>query len=157
MEKSKITIPTWVFISIIVLALAGIALSVFIGYRFHKFKSDAALRYSELEQLYKLESSTLSAELESSRLHATELERLISGIQSGVSELSELNKQSSESVRLLQSSNSVIGAIFAEYARRTEKVTAELERLTNNSGADGQLGSSDDRGSEDNDSGERRE
>lgn len=147
MEKSKVTLPTWLFVAILLLTLTGIGLSVFIGYRFYKYKLDAAVKYSELEQHYQLESSALSAELESARLHAAELERFIASIQSGVSKLSELNKQSTESIRLLESSNSVIGAIFAEYARRTEQVTTELEQLTSDAYRHGQLSESDDTGS----------
>ena len=117
MEKSKVTVPTWLFVIILLLTLTGIGLSVFIGYRFYKYKLDAAVKYSELEQHYQLEYSTLSAELESARLHSIELERFVESIQSGVSKLSELNKQSAESIRLREASNSVIGAICAEYAR----------------------------------------
>jgi len=146
-EKSKVTLPTWLFVAILLLTLTGIGLSVFIGYRFYKYKLDAATKYSELEQRYQLESSTLSAELESARLHSTELERFIEGIQSGVSKLSELNKQSAESIRLLESSNSVIGAIFAEYARRIEQTTAELEQLSSESYQYGRVSESDDTGS----------
>ena len=147
MEKSKVVLPTWLFVVILILTFAGIGLSIFIEYRFHEYKISAANKYSELEQQYKLESSALTAELESSRLHAAELERFIASIQSGVSKLSELNKQSTESIRLLESSNSVIGAIFAEYARRTEQVTAELEQLTSDAYRHGQLSESDDTGS----------
>ena len=147
MEKSKITLPTWLFILVLVLALAGIAFSVYSEYNLYKFKHDAATRYSELEQQYKLESASLAAELDSIRLHADELERFIESIQSGVSKLSELNKQSAESIRLLESSNSVIGAIFAEYARRIEQVTAELEQLYTESYQHGQLSEADDAGS----------
>lgn len=146
MEKSKITLPTWFFISILVLAIAGIAFSVYSEYNFYRFKHDAATRYSELEQQYKLESASLTAELESIRLHSNELERLIQGVQSGVSELSELNRQSTESAKLLESSNSVIGVIFREYARRTAKVTAELEQLTRNSAEYGFPSRADDNG-----------
>lgn len=146
MEKSKITLPTWFFISILVLAIAGIAFSVYSEYNFYRFKHDAATRYSELEQQYKLESASLTAELESIRLHSNELERLIQGVQSGVSELSELNRQSTESAKLLESSNSVIGVIFGEYARRTAKVTAELEQLTRNSTKYGLPSRTDDNG-----------
>lgn len=147
MEKSKVTLPTWLFVVILLLTFAGIGVSVFIRYQFYKYKLDAATKYSELEQLYQLESSTLSAELESARLHSTELERLVEGIQSGVSKLSELNKQSAESIRLLESSNSVIGAIFAEYARRIDQTTAELERLYAESNQRGRAGDPDDTGS----------
>lgn len=147
MEKSKVVLPTWLFVVILILTFAGIGLSIFIEYRFHEYKICAANKYSELEQQYKLESSALTAELESSRLHAVELERFIASIQSGVSKLSELNKQSTESIRLLESSNSVIGAIFAEYARRTEQVTTELEQLTSDAYRHGQLSESDDAGS----------
>lgn len=147
MEKSKVTVPTWLFVTILLLTLTGIGLSVFIGYRFYKYKLDAATKYSELEQLYQLESSTLSAELESTRLHSIELERFVKSIQSGVSKLSELNKQSAESIRLLESSNSVIGAIFAEYARRIDQTTAELEQLYTESYQHGRDSKSDDTGS----------
>ena len=147
MEKSKITLPTWLFILVLVLALAGIAFSVYSEYNLYKFKHDAATRYSELEQLYQLESSTLSAELESTRLHSAELKRFVESIQSGVSKLSELNKQSAESIRLLESSNSVIGAIFAEYARRIDQTTAELEQLYTESYQHGRVSESDDTGS----------
>ena len=147
MEKSKITLPTWLFILVLVLALAGIAFSVYSEYNLYKFKHDAATRYSELEQLYQLEASTLSAELESTRLHSAELERFVESIQSGVSKLSELNKQSAESIRLLESSNSVIGAIFAEYARRIDQTTAELEQLYTESYQHGRVSESDDTGS----------
>lgn len=147
MEKSKVVLPTWLFVVILILTFAGIGLSVFIGYQFYKYKLDAATKYSELEQQYQLESSTLSAELESARLHSTELERFVEGIQSGVSKLSELNKQSAESIRLLESSNSVIGAIFAEYARRIEQTTAELEQLSSESYQYGRVSESDDTGS----------
>ena len=144
MEKSKVTVPTWLFATILLLTLTGISLSVFIGYRFYKYKLDAATKYSELEQLYQLESSTLSAELESTRLHSAELERFVESIQSGVSKLSELNKQSAESIRLLESSNSVIGAIFAEYARRIDQTTAELEQLYTESYQHGRVSESND-------------
>lgn len=144
MEKSKVTLPTWLFVTILLLTLTGIGLSVFIGYRFYKYKLDAATKYSKLEQQYQLESSALSAELESARLHSAELERFVEGIQSGVSKLSELNKQSAESIRLLESSNSVIGAIFAEYARRIEQTTAELEQLSSESYRYGQASEPDD-------------
>lgn len=144
MEKSKVTLPTWLFVIILLLTLTGIGLSVFIGYRFYKYKLDAATKYFELEQRYQLESSTLSAELESARLHSIELERFIESIQSGVSKLSELNKQSAESIRLLESSNSVIGAIFAEYTRRIDQTTAELEQLYTESYQHGQASESND-------------
>lgn len=144
MEKSKVTLPTWLFAVILLLTLTGIGLSVLIGYRFYKYKLDAADKYAELEQQYKLESSALSAELESARLHSIELERFVEGIQSGVSKLSELNKQSAESIRLLESSNSVIGAIFAEYTRRIEQTTAELEQLNAESYKYGRTSEPDD-------------
>ena len=147
MENSKVTLPTWLFVTILLLTLTGIGLSVFIGYRFYRYKLDAATKYSELEQHYQLESSALSAELGSARLHSAELERFVEGIQSGVSKLSELNKQSAESVRLLESSNSVIGAIFAEYARRIEQVTSELGQLTSDAYQHGRDSKSDDTGS----------
>ena len=147
MEKSKVTLPTWLFVAILLLTLTGIGLSVFIGYRFYKYKLDAAVKYSELEQLYQLESSALSAELESARLHSAELERFVEGIQSGVSKLSELNKQSAESIRLLESSNTVIGAIFAEYARRIDQTTTELEQFYAESYPYGRDSKSDDSGS----------
>lgn len=144
MEKSKVTLPTWLFVVILLLTLTGIDLSVFIGYRFYKYKLDAATKYYELEQHYQLESSALLSELESTRLHSIELERFVEGIQSGVSKLSELNKQSAESIRLLESSNSVIGAIFAEYARRIDQTTAELEQLYAESYQYGRVSESDD-------------
>lgn len=131
--SEKIYISKKILYCGIFIFVMGIGWSIFTGISYRNYRNKSSEQYFNMEQRYKLEYSAVTAELERARLHEAELERTVSDIHARVSELSELNKQSSKSVALIQESNTVIGAVFTEYTRRITELTEQLESISSRS------------------------